>query len=53
MKKIYINPNLNNFFVKTATRELFRIFGGSFFAHTLPETLTKHNIKETSSKGNI
>ena len=33
--------------------ESFRIFGGSFFAHPLPEVLSKHNIKETASKGKI
>ena len=31
----------------------FRILGGSFSVHTFPETLTKHNTKETASKGNI
>ena len=30
-----------------------RIFGGSVFAHTLPEILIKHNIKENDSKRNI
>ena len=38
---------------KLAMRNLFRIFGGSFFAHTLPGIQTKHNIKEAVSKGNI
>ena len=35
-----------------AMANLFHIFGG-FFADTLPEILSKHNIKETSSKHNI
>ena len=30
-----------------------RIFGGSVFAHTLPEILIKHNIKVTDSKRSI
>ena len=34
-------------------KDSFRIFGGSVFSSSLPEILTKHNIKETSSKGNI
>ena len=38
---------------KLAMMESFRIFGGVFFAHPLPELPTKHNIKETASKGNI
>ena len=38
---------------KMATTNLFRIFGGSFFAHTSPDILTKHNNKDTSSKVNI
>ena len=38
---------------KLATAEWFCIFGGSFFAHPLPEIPTKHNIKETASMGNI
>ena len=38
---------------KLAATDSFRILGGSVFAHSLPEILTKHNIKETSSKGNI
>ena len=38
---------------KLATTDSFRIFDGILFAHTSPEILTKHNIKETSSKGNI
>ena len=32
--------------------ESIHIFGGSF-SHFLPEIPTKHNIKETASKGNI
>ena len=38
---------------KLATTESFRFFGGSFFAHPSSEILTKHNIKETASKGKI
>ena len=38
---------------KLATTESFLVFGGSFFANPLSEILTKHNIKETASKGNI
>ena len=38
---------------KLAATDSFRIFGGSFFAHSSPGILTKNNIKETSSKGNI
>ena len=38
---------------KLAATDSFHIFGGSVFAHSLPKILTKHNIKETSSKGNI
>ena len=38
---------------KLATADSFHVFGGSCFAHTLPEIPTKRNIKETSSKGNI
>ena len=38
---------------KLATTDSFQIFGGIFFAHPFPEILTKHNIKETTSKGNI
>ena len=38
---------------KLEMAESFRIFGGSVFAHFSPEILTKHNIKETASKGNI
>ena len=36
-----------------AMTDSLRVFGGSFFAHPLPDILTKHNIKETASKGNI
>ena len=28
----------------------FRIFGGKVLAHTSPDILTKHNIKETGNK---
>ena len=38
---------------KLAMTDSFRIFGGIFFAHPSPEILTKHNIKETASKGKI
>ena len=38
---------------KLATTNSFRVFGGSFFAHPSPDIPTKHNIKETASKGNI
>ena len=38
---------------KLVMMDSFRIFGGSVFAHHLPEILTKHNIRETASKGNI
>ena len=38
---------------KLETIDSFRIFGKSFFAHSLTKILNKHNIKETSSKGNI
>ena len=38
---------------KLATIHSFNVFGGSFFAHPSPEILTKHNMKETSSKGKI
>ena len=38
---------------KLAMTESFRIFGGIFFAHALPEILNKHYIKETSSRVNI
>ena len=37
---------------KLVTMDSFRIFGGIFFAHPLPEVLTKHNIKENDSQGN-
>ena len=37
---------------KMATAESFCVFGG-IFAHPLPEILTKQNIKEIASKGNI
>ena len=33
--------------------KLFRIFGGSLFANPSLYILSKHNIKETSSKFNI
>ena len=38
---------------KLAIMDSLLIFGGSFFAHPSPEIMTKYNIKETSSKGNI
>ena len=38
---------------KMTTTDSFRVFAGSFFVYTSPEILTKHNIKESSSKGNI
>ena len=38
---------------KLATTNSFRVFGCSFFAHPLPDILTKHNIEETASKGKI
>ena len=38
---------------KLAIMDSLRIFGGSFFAHTSPEIMTKHNIKETAIKVNI
>ena len=38
---------------KLAATDSFRIFGGRCFASYLHEILTKHNIKETSSKSNI
>ena len=38
---------------KMAMIDLFHVFGGSFFPRPSPEILTKYNIKETSSKGNI
>ena len=38
---------------KMMTADSFYIFGDSFFYHPSPEILTKHNIKETDSKGNI
>ena len=38
---------------KLAMTESFYIFGGMFFAHSLTEIPTKHNIKDTASKGNI
>ena len=38
---------------KLVITDSLHIFGSSFFAHPLPEILTKHNIKETVSKGNI
>ena len=38
---------------KLAMTESFRIFGGNVFAHLLLEILTKYNVKETTSKGNI
>ena len=38
---------------KLATTNSFRIFGGNLSAHTSPDILAKHNIKETAGKGNI
>ena len=38
---------------KTGDGRLMPHFWWKVFAHFLPEILTKHNIKETSSKGNI
>ena len=38
---------------KLETTELFRVLGVSFFAHPLPDIPTKHNMKETASKGKI
>ena len=38
---------------KLEMTDSFHIFGGSFFVHPSPEAQTKHNIKETDSKGNI
>ena len=38
---------------KMSMTDSFRIFGGNIFAHPLTEILSKHNIKENSSKGNI
>ena len=38
---------------KLAATDSFRIFGGSVFTSSLPEILTNHNNKETSSKGKI
>ena len=38
---------------KLAAKKLFRSFGGSFFAHPSPAILTKHNIKDSTSAGNI
>ena len=38
---------------KLAMTNSFRIFGGSFSAHSSTDIWTKHNIKETVSKGNI
>ena len=38
---------------KLSTTDLLRFFGGNVFSHPLPEILTKHNVKETTSKGNI
>ena len=43
----------NNSKQKMSRIESFHVFGGAFFDHPLPEILTKHNIKEDSSKGNI
>ena len=37
---------------KLAMTDSFHMFGG-IFLRFLPEILTKHNIKETVSKGNI
>ena len=38
---------------KLMTMNSFCVFGGSLFAHPLQDILTKHNIKENASKGNI
>ena len=38
---------------KLAKTDSFHILGCSFFAHPLPELLTKQNIKKTYSRGNI
>ena len=38
---------------KMGATEFFRVFGGSVVAHQSPDILTKHNVKETASKGNI
>ena len=38
---------------KLATKNSFHVFGVSIFAHSSPDILTKHNIKETESKGSI
>ena len=38
---------------KMAIMKLLRVFGVSFCAHLLPDIPTKHNVKETASKGNI
>ena len=39
--------------IKTGDNILITHFWWKFFAHPLPEILTKNNIKETFSKGNI
>ena len=39
--------------MKLATTDSLRISGGRFSTHPLPETLNKHNIKETDSKVTI
>ena len=38
---------------KLETTNSFHVFGSTIFSHPLPDILTKHNIKETESKGNI
>ena len=38
---------------KNGNDELVPRFWRHFFTHLLPDILTKHNIKETASKGNI
>ena len=38
---------------KLSATNYFRILGGIVFSQPSPEILTKHNIKETYSKGNI
>ena len=54
----HFSRNRNDTMGKIAERKLpmvdsFWIFSGSFFAHFSSDILTKHNITETSSKGNI
>ena len=38
---------------KLVPTKSFWFFGGSFSTHPSPDILTKHNIKENSSKRNI